>query len=122
MERWTHTAWTPPSLPDSIVLLGGANTATRLTAEIVPGQSMPGKSKASCSKCFAGGQTFPLEHSGRSACAIPDRATIVLAGGINVPTIHHNYVTRWDSSLVFEKMIKVSGGIRPNIYIHHRHK
>ena len=37
MERWTHTAWTPPSLPDSIVLLGGANTATRLTAEIVPG-------------------------------------------------------------------------------------
>ena len=126
MERWTHTAWTPPSLPDSIVLLGGANTATRLTAEIVPGVNQKivpgGQSKASCSKCFAGGQTFPLEHSGRSACAIPDRATIVLVGGIDVPTIHHNYVTRWDSSLVFDRMIKVSGGIRPNIYNHHCHK
>ena len=37
MARAYHTAWTPPSLPDSIVLLGGQNIAARLTAEIVPG-------------------------------------------------------------------------------------
>ena len=33
--RGYHTAWTPPSLPDSIVLLGG--WTTQLTAEILPG-------------------------------------------------------------------------------------
>ena len=47
MVRYHHTAWTPPSLPDSIVLLGGRNSAAKLTAakftaaqrtaEIVPG-------------------------------------------------------------------------------------
>ena len=31
--RYAHIAWTPSSVPNSIVLLGG----TRLTAEIVPG-------------------------------------------------------------------------------------
>ena len=41
--RSAHTAWVPPSLPDSIVLLGGSSSATVLTAEIVPGI----KSKAS---------------------------------------------------------------------------
>ena len=33
--RVFHTAWTPPSHPDSIVLLGGY--LTELTAEILPG-------------------------------------------------------------------------------------
>ena len=37
MARTHHTAWTPPSLPDSIVLLGGFYSAAPLTAEIVPG-------------------------------------------------------------------------------------
>ena len=37
MARKGHTAWTPPSLPDSIVLLGGDTNAARLTAETVPG-------------------------------------------------------------------------------------
>ena len=40
MARVHHTAWTPPSLPDSIVLLGGIDgwsDATELTAEILPG-------------------------------------------------------------------------------------
>ena len=35
--RSGHTAWTPPSHPDSIVLLGGSSSATYLTAEIWPG-------------------------------------------------------------------------------------
>ena len=37
MARAWHTAWTPPSLPDSIVLLGGHSREAQLTAEIVPG-------------------------------------------------------------------------------------
>ena len=37
MARSAHTAWTPPSLPDSIVLLSGDSSAAALTAEIVPG-------------------------------------------------------------------------------------
>ena len=32
-------AWTPPSLPDSIVLLGGSSSAAELTAETVPGNA-----------------------------------------------------------------------------------
>ena len=35
--RMAHTAWTPPSLPDSIVLLGGAIDSTASNAEVVPG-------------------------------------------------------------------------------------
>ena len=37
MGRHYHTAWTPPSLPNSIVLLGGNSNSAKLTAEIVPG-------------------------------------------------------------------------------------
>ena len=36
LARAHHTAWTPSSLPNSIVLLGGLDEA-QLTAEIVPG-------------------------------------------------------------------------------------
>ena len=36
--RYAHIAWTPSSLPDSLVLLGGFGASgARLTAEIVPG-------------------------------------------------------------------------------------
>ena len=35
--RNRHVAWVPASLPNSIVLLGGSDSATDLTAEIVPG-------------------------------------------------------------------------------------
>ena len=44
MERWTHTAWTPPSLPNSIVLLGGTvgSGDAAFTAEIVPGDDNKG--------------------------------------------------------------------------------
>ena len=37
MERGWHTAWTPPSLPNSLVLLGDRTSAAQLTAEIVSG-------------------------------------------------------------------------------------
>ena len=37
MARQAHTAWTPQSRPDSIMLLGGYFNAAKLTAEIVPG-------------------------------------------------------------------------------------
>ena len=36
-RRSSHMAWTPPSLPGSIVLLGGFSSPTWRTAEIVPG-------------------------------------------------------------------------------------
>ena len=80
-------AWTPTSLPNSIVLLGGLDDAAQLTAEIVPGFE-----KWSSFDLFfvAGGGTFALRHSGRWACGIPDEDTIVMTGG-NPP---HDYVTR----------------------------
>ena len=37
VERIGHTAWTPPSLPDTIVLLGGIGSTYYGSAEIVPG-------------------------------------------------------------------------------------
>ena len=43
MARLGHTAWTPQSRPDSIMLLGGWVGATDLTAEIVPGNVFRGK-------------------------------------------------------------------------------
>ena len=43
MTRLGHTAWTPQSLPNSIVLLGGWIGAAKLTAEIVPGDVIRGK-------------------------------------------------------------------------------
>ena len=43
VARTHHTAWTPPSLPNSIMLLAGWVGATKLTAEIVPGNGISGK-------------------------------------------------------------------------------
>ena len=40
VARGAHTAWTPPSQPNSIVLLGGISGETVVnTTEIVPGAS-----------------------------------------------------------------------------------
>ena len=99
MERWTHTAWTPPSLPNSIVLLGGTvgSGDAAFTAEIVPGDDNQGflywpidkKGLQSQDSFLPDGGTFALEHSGESACGIPDKDTIVMTGGWE-----HNYVTR----------------------------
>ena len=85
MARIAHVAWSPPSLPDSIVLLGGSGAA-ETTAEIVPGFE-----KWSSFHLFfvAGGGTFELRHSGDMACGIPDEDTIVMTGGYK-----HDYVTR----------------------------
>ena len=39
VERYNPTAWTPPSLPNTIVLLGGGGTVdASFGAEIVPGK------------------------------------------------------------------------------------
>ena len=56
VARSGHTAWTPPSLPDSIVLLGGLSSAARLTAETVPGI----KSRNSIFESFS--QAAPALH------------------------------------------------------------
>ena len=82
-------AWTPTSLPNSIVLLGGADDAAKLTAEIVPGFE-----KWSSFHLFfvAGGGTFDLRHSGGGACGIPDEDTVVMTGGGGWDA--HDYVTR----------------------------
>ena len=45
MARRDHTAWTPTSLPGSIVLLGGWSSATKLTAEVLPGSFQSSKVK-----------------------------------------------------------------------------
>ena len=45
MARHGHTAWTPTSLPGSIVLLGGGSSATSLTAEVLPGSFQSSKVK-----------------------------------------------------------------------------
>ena len=83
-------AWTPPSLPNSIVLLGGVDDEAMLTAEIVPGFE-----KWSSFHLFfvTGGGTFALRHSGLMSCGIPDDDTIVMTGG--GWTFKHNFVTRW---------------------------
>ena len=93
MARRLHVAWTPTSLPDSIVLLGGWDNAAPLTAEILPGFE-----KWSSSHLFfviKGGKTFALRHRGhgQAACGIPDGDTIVMTGGWR-----QHYVTRWLSS------------------------
>ena len=77
--------WTPTSLPDSIVLLGGG--AAQLTAEIVPGFD---KWSSFHLLFVTGGGTFELRHSGYHACGIPDEDTIVMTGGWP----QHDYVTR----------------------------
>ena len=82
-------AWSPPSLPNSIVLLSGEDRAARTTAEIVPGFE-----KWSSFHLFfvADGGTFDLRHSGYEACGIPDEDTIVMTGGGGYRP--HDYVTR----------------------------
>ena len=79
-------AWTPTSLPNSIVLLGGEDDAAQTTAEIVPGF----EKWSSLSQFVTGGGTFALRHNGYHACGIPDEDTIVMTGGWPL----HNYVTR----------------------------
>ena len=79
-------AWSPPSLPESIVLLGSHDDAAEFTAEIVPGF----ENWSSFHLFFVtGGGTFALRHSGLMSCGIPDDDTIVMTGGQN-----NNYVTR----------------------------
>jgi len=85
--RLGHVAWSPPSLPDSIVLLGGFDIAARFTAEIVPG-----------------GGTFALHHSGERACGIPDEDTIVMTGGTA-----HNHVTRYNVNGFVEELPQLPG-------------
>jgi len=74
-------AWVPPSLPNSIVLLGGRRLAWN-NAEILPG-----------------GETFTLRHSGYYACGIPDGDTIVMTGGYT-----HDYVTRYNVNGFVEEL------------------
>ena len=96
--RHFHTAWTPPSLPDSIVLLGGDGSAARLTAERVPGNALFRFTKIKQNNChifLTDGGGFDISHPGDYTCGIPDaRDTIVLTGG-RVEGRGHNYVTRW---------------------------
>ena len=93
VARSDHTAWTPTSLPDSIVLLSGHNSA-ELTAETVPGfKSIKGNILLH-QHIFTGGGSFELKRSGYAACGIPeggDNSIVLTGGGDDV----HNYVTRW---------------------------
>ena len=96
MERAYHTAWTPTSLPDSIVLLGGNTGAAQLTAEIVPGVKLEKGNILILLHIYTGGGSFDLEHHGYDACGIPEAGdTIVLIGGGYSGGNGHNFVTRW---------------------------
>ena len=109
MQRFAHTAWTPPSPSDSIVLLGGGNNHGCGTAcdnaEIVPGAPLAYRQKLSHS---IGGQTFKLRHQAYMACAITDGETVVLTGG-GIP--FNNFVHRW----VFKVEIITKGKMDPGI-------
>ena len=60
MARGDHTAWTPPSLPDSIVLLGGSDDS----GEIVPSaEIVPGKKQRQSSDYFPPTQVEHHSHS-----------------------------------------------------------
>ena len=90
--RIFHTAWTPTSLPDSIVLFGGFSSAASLTAESVPGIKLEKCNILLRLHIYAGGGSFDLKHNGEAACGIPEAGdTMVLTGG-DYPA--HNYVTR----------------------------
>ena len=93
-------AWTPPSVSDSILQLGGYGSEAELSAENVPGitikyqatgitGAMYNNEKHVSSLQVSGGSTFPLVRSGQYTCGIPDGETIVLTGGAG-----HNYVIR----------------------------
>ena len=85
--RAYHTAWTPPSQPDSIVLLGGDFiTGTYDTVEILPGFF---EAKHKLVQFCQGGRRFALNHSGNAACGIPNGETILMTGGNR-----HSFVTR----------------------------
>ena len=83
--------WTPPSLPNSIVLMSGWGSAPKLTAEILPGNNV--KVDFFFFKYFSssGGSTFGLMHDVTDACGIPDGETFVLTG-------QDDHVTRWEDS------------------------
>ena len=84
--RRYHTAWTPPSHPNSIVLLGGDRfDAFAFTAEIWPGF----QSKVETVNVYPGGGSFWLYNNLEYACGIPDGETIVMTGGYK-----HSFVTR----------------------------
>ena len=92
MVRVYHTAWMPPSLPDSILLLGGYSSAGSLTAESVPGIKLEKGNILILLHINTGGGSFELKHSGWHACGIPEAGdTMVLTGGYPA----HKYVTRW---------------------------
>jgi len=87
VARIDHVAWPPPSLPDSIVLLGGydgggRDDAAQFTAEIVPDKGF-----------------FALRHSGYRACGIPDEDTIVMIGGRS-----NDHVTRYNVNGFVEEL------------------
>ena len=84
--------WTPPSLPNSIVLMSGYGSAPKLTAEIFPGNNVKVDFLLQFSS-LSGGSTFGLVHDVTDACGIPDGETFVLTGGYQ-----HDYVTRWEDS------------------------
>ena len=87
MDRYHHTAWTPTSLPDSIVLVGGGNnasasaSASAVTAETVPGVKLEKYNILLLLHIYTGGGSFELKHSGWDACGIPEAGdTMVLTG------------------------------------------
>jgi len=88
-KRHAHVAWVPPSLPNSIVLLGGGDRGAWNNAEILPG-----------------GGTFKLLHSGYYACGIPDGDTIVMTGGYCGDC---DYATRYNINGFVEELPQLPG-------------
>jgi len=70
--RSGHLAWTPPTRPGTLLLLGGGSRSTSTTGEEVPG-----------------GATFTLPHEVFYSCGIEDGDTFIITGGGS------SYVTRF---------------------------
>jgi len=103
-KRYWHMAWTPPSSPDSIVVMGGMRTN-----QTHPNQPGPSINEA---EVLPGGATFELRHGGAFGCAIPDGETIVQTGGwfklegelTRTQARMHGFVTRYDVNGFVEEL------------------
>jgi len=78
LVRSEHLAWSPPSRPDTILLLGGRDNRNPEHNSRTTGEEVPG------------GATFTLPHEVINSCGVEDNGTFVVIGGVNF-----NFVTRF---------------------------
>ena len=78
VARAYHTAWTPASQPDKLLLLGGITADTEYSAEVLPGVQVHSPDLRALS---AGGGSFSVRHSVDRSCGVEDGSSVVMVGG-----------------------------------------